>query len=77
LRETVRGDVSGGLRSLAIAAGFSLTAAGFLTGRAAGIFRRADPKQTRLMAASGPAVPVEPVEPADVPERAAAGGTSR
>jgi hypothetical protein len=77
LRETVRGDASGGLRSLAIAAGFSLTAAGFVTGRAAGIFRRSDPKQTRLMPASGPAKPVEPAEPADVPEGAASGAASR
>jgi len=54
LRETVRGDVSGGLRSLVIAAGFSLTAVGFLTGRAAGIFHRADPPQARAASASGP-----------------------
>jgi hypothetical protein len=74
LRETVRGDVSGGLRSLAIAAGFSLTAAGFLTGRAAGIFHHPDPKQTRLMSASGPA---KSVEPAEVREGAASGATSR
>src|ERR1017187_570959 len=74
LRETVRGDVSGGLRSLAIAAGFSLTAAGFLTGRAAGIFHHPDPKQTRLMWASGPA---KSVEPAEVREGAASGATSR
>jgi len=46
LRDTVRGDVSGGLRSIVIAAGFSFTAAGFLKGRAAGIFHRADLPQT-------------------------------
>lgn len=35
LREAARGDASGASRSLAIAAGVSLTAAGFLAGRAA------------------------------------------
>jgi glucosyl-dolichyl phosphate glucuronosyltransferase len=42
LREAARGDFSGGLRSLAIAAGFLFALAGFLTGRAAGAFHRAD-----------------------------------
>ena len=37
IRETVHGDAAGALRSIAIAAGFSLAVAGFLTGRAAGL----------------------------------------
>ena len=42
LREAARGDLSGGLRSLAIVAGLSFAVAGFLTGRAAGALHRAD-----------------------------------
>lgn len=41
LRDTVRGDVSGGMRSIAIAVGFSFTVAGFLTGR---VVRRNRPR---------------------------------
>lgn len=47
LRDTVRGDMSGALRSIAIAAGFSFAAAGFLAGRAVGVTRRPDQPQTR------------------------------
>lgn len=47
LRDTVRGDMSGALRSIAIAAGFSFAAAGFLAGRAVGVTRRPEPPQTR------------------------------
>jgi polysaccharide pyruvyl transferase WcaK-like protein len=47
LRDTVCGDMSGALRSIAIAAGFSFAAAGFMAGRAAGVIRRPDPPQTR------------------------------
>ena len=42
LRDTVRGDVWGGLRSAAIAAGLSSATAGFAAGRVAGMVRRAD-----------------------------------
>ena len=42
LRDTVRGDVSGGLRSAAIAAGLSSAMAGFAAGRVAGMVHRAD-----------------------------------
>jgi colanic acid/amylovoran biosynthesis protein len=42
LRDSVRGDVSGGLRSAAIAAGLSFAMAGFAAGRVAGMVRRAD-----------------------------------
>jgi colanic acid/amylovoran biosynthesis protein len=42
LRDTVRGDVSGGLRSIAITAGLSVTMAGFAAGRVAGMVHRAD-----------------------------------
>jgi len=41
VRDTVRGEVSGTLRSLAIAVGLSCAVAGFLAGRAAGILQRA------------------------------------
>ncbi len=71
LRETMRGDVFGGLRSLAIAAGFSLTAVGFLTGWTAGIFHRAHPPQARA------ASPSAPVTAADLPEGAARSANSR
>jgi hypothetical protein len=40
LRDAMRGDASGGLRSAAIGAGFFSAAAGFLAGRAAGIAHR-------------------------------------
>jgi polysaccharide pyruvyl transferase WcaK-like protein/GT2 family glycosyltransferase len=42
LRDAVRGDVSGGLRSVAIAAGLSSAMAGFAAGRVAGMLHRAD-----------------------------------
>ncbi len=71
LRETVRGDVSGGLRSLAIAAGFLLAAVGFLMGRTAGIFHRADPPKAQTACPSGP------VTAADVPEGTARNANSR
>ena len=48
LRDTVRGDVSGGMRSIAIAAGFSFTVAGFLTGRVAETVHRVGPLHARL-----------------------------
>ncbi len=38
LQDTVRGDISGALRSIAIGAGLSLAVVGFLMGRVAGIF---------------------------------------
>jgi glycosyltransferase involved in cell wall biosynthesis len=41
LRETARGDVSGGSRSLAITAGVSLAAAGFAAGRATSLAKTA------------------------------------
>jgi colanic acid/amylovoran biosynthesis protein len=47
LQDTVRGDASGGLRSMAITAGFCFAAAGFVMARAAGIARRADLPQAR------------------------------
>jgi hypothetical protein len=40
LRDLAHGDASGGLRSIAIAAGFSVAAAGFLAGQVARIARR-------------------------------------
>jgi glucosyl-dolichyl phosphate glucuronosyltransferase len=40
LQATIRGDVSGGLRSIAIAVGFSFTVVGFLAGRVAESFHR-------------------------------------
>lgn len=42
LRDTVRGDAAGGLRSAAIAAGLSSAMAGFAAGRVAGMVHRAD-----------------------------------
>jgi polysaccharide pyruvyl transferase WcaK-like protein/GT2 family glycosyltransferase len=54
LRDTVRGDPSGGLRSIAITAGFGFAAAGFAAGRAAfaadraaGMIRRAAARPAR------------------------------
>lgn len=47
LRDTVRGDVSGGMRSIAIAAGFSFTVAGFLCGWVAGAVHSAGPLRAR------------------------------
>jgi glycosyltransferase involved in cell wall biosynthesis len=41
LRDTVRGDMSGGMRSIAIAAGFSFAAVGYLMGWVAGSVHRA------------------------------------
>jgi glycosyltransferase involved in cell wall biosynthesis len=52
LRDTVRGDVSGGMRSIVIAVGFSLTVAGFLSGRMAETVRRAYPPNARLASRS-------------------------
>ena len=68
LRDAARGDLSGGLRSLAIAAGFSFAVAGFLTGRAAGAFHRAD------VPPMGPASGSSQVP---VPEGATSGKNSR
>lgn len=48
LRDIVRGDVSGGMRSIAIVAGFSFTVAGFLTGRAAEAVHHAGQLRMRL-----------------------------
>ena len=42
LRDTVRGDLSGGLRSIAITAGLSAAMTGFAAGRVAGMVHRAD-----------------------------------
>jgi colanic acid/amylovoran biosynthesis protein len=42
LRDTVRGDIPGGLRSAAIVAGLSSAMAGFAAGRVAGMVHRAD-----------------------------------
>jgi polysaccharide pyruvyl transferase WcaK-like protein/GT2 family glycosyltransferase len=47
LRDTVRGDVSGGLRSVAIVAGLSSATAGFAAGRVAGMLHRADPPRVQ------------------------------
>ena len=47
LRDTVRGDVSGGLRSIAITAGLSAAMAGFAAGRVAGMVHRADLPQVQ------------------------------
>jgi glycosyltransferase involved in cell wall biosynthesis len=52
LRDTVSGDVSGGMRSIAIAAGFSFAVAGFMTGRVAETVHRAGPLQARLTSRS-------------------------
>jgi glucosyl-dolichyl phosphate glucuronosyltransferase len=67
LRDVTRGDVSGGLRSVAITAGFAVALAGFVMGRVAGIIHRHSTRPggaaagtrpraaagTRLRAASG------------------------
>ena len=55
LRDTVRGDAYGGLRSIAIVAGFCFAAAGFVAGRAARIVHRADPPPAPPASGSGPA----------------------
>jgi glycosyltransferase involved in cell wall biosynthesis len=47
VRDAVRGDVSGGLRSMAIGLGFSLAAVGFVFGRAADVMHRSDPPPAR------------------------------
>jgi polysaccharide pyruvyl transferase WcaK-like protein len=47
LRDTVRGDVSGGLRSIAITAGLSAAMAGFAASRVTGMVRRADLRQVQ------------------------------
>lgn len=49
VRDTVRGDVSGGMRSIAIAVGFSFTVAGFLIGRLAETVHSAVLLQARLI----------------------------
>jgi polysaccharide pyruvyl transferase WcaK-like protein len=53
LRDTARGDVSGALRSMAIAAGFSSAIIGFAAARAAGIARRADLARLRRASWNG------------------------
>ena len=53
LRDTARGDVSGALRSMAIAAGFSSAIVGFAAARAAGIARRADLPRLRRASWNG------------------------
>jgi hypothetical protein len=37
LRDVTRGDISGGLRSVAMGSGFSFAAVGFVAGRVAGV----------------------------------------
>lgn len=54
LRDVAHGDASGGLRSIAIAAGFSVAAAGFLAGRVAGIVHRGGLSRARPTPGSGP-----------------------
>jgi hypothetical protein len=54
VRDAVRGDISGGLRSIAIAAGFSFAAAGFLAGRASGAVHRPSPPPARPVPGGGP-----------------------
>ena len=53
LRDTVRGDVSGALRSMAIAAGFTFVLTGFMTGRAAGVVRWGDAPRARPTSGNG------------------------
>ena len=48
LRDTVRGDLSGGMRSIAIAAGFSSAVVGFVMGRMTGTVHRVGLLQVRL-----------------------------
>jgi glycosyltransferase involved in cell wall biosynthesis len=48
LRDAVRGDISGGMRSIAIATGFSFAVAGFLSGRATETVHRASLRRPRL-----------------------------
>lgn len=55
LRDAAHGDVSGALRSIAIAAGFSFAVAGFSAGRAAGIVHRPGLPQKRPPSGSGQA----------------------
>ena len=55
LQDTARGDVSGALRSIAIGAGFSLAVAGFVMGRAAGIFHPIQMPQARSTSGSSSA----------------------
>lgn len=52
LRDTVRGDVSGGMRSVAIVAGFSFAVAGFLMGRVDEAIHPADLRQMRMTSGS-------------------------
>ena len=47
LGDAVRGDVSGLLRSMSIAAGFAFVVAGYMAGRAAGSLRPAEPSRVR------------------------------
>ena len=50
LREAAHGDASGGLRSMAIAAGFSCTAVGFFAGQAADVIQtRGIPRQKQAV----------------------------
>ncbi len=55
LWEAARGDASGGLRSMAIAAGFSLAMTGFVAGRAAGIVQHGGPRRPQRPQRPGPA----------------------
>jgi colanic acid/amylovoran biosynthesis protein len=55
LRDTARGDATGGLRSMAIAAGFGFAAAGFVSARAAGMARRGGFPRARPPSGSGQA----------------------
>jgi hypothetical protein len=52
LRDAMHGDAAGGLRSIAIAAGFSFAVAGFLAGRAAGVVHRPGLPQAPLASVS-------------------------
>jgi polysaccharide pyruvyl transferase WcaK-like protein len=55
LRDTLRGDMSGLLRSMAIATGFGFAVAGFVAGRAAGMIGRADRPRARRTSGNGQA----------------------
>jgi GT2 family glycosyltransferase len=53
LRDAGRGDASGGLRSMAIAAGFSFALVGFVAARAAAVFHRSGVPQARQAREAG------------------------
>jgi colanic acid/amylovoran biosynthesis protein len=59
LRDAVGGDASGGLRSLAIAAGFGFAVAGFVAVRTAGILRRAGRPHALVASARPPRILVD------------------